>query len=102
MFYLLRAGNVFCYYSSWATYRPYPAQYKVEDIDTSLCTHILYAFAGLDENTNTIKSLDPYNDLEENFGLGNYKKFSALPGVVPLLAIGGWNEGSVKYSQVRK
>ena len=35
-----------------------------------LCTHAIYGFAGLDENTNQIKSLDPYNDLYDNYGKG--------------------------------
>ncbi|XP_049943197.1 chitotriosidase-1-like [Schistocerca serialis cubense] len=92
--------SVSCYWGSWATYRAGPANVEVADIDTTLCTQVVYAFAGLDETTNSIKSLDPYNDLEENFGKGNYKKFTALAdqGVVPLLGVGGWNEGSVKYS----
>lgn len=88
---------VICYYGSWATYRPFPAKYDVSTIDTSLCTHVVYTFAGLDTSTGKITSLDSWNDID----LGNYKKFTALEGVVPLLGVGGWNEGSLKYSQVR-
>lgn len=60
------------YYGSWATYRPGNGEFHVENIDPNLCTHLIYAFAGLDETTNQIRSLDPYNDLEENYGKGNY------------------------------
>jgi hypothetical protein len=30
----------------------------------------VYAFAGLDNKTNTIRSLDEYHDLEDNYGKG--------------------------------
>lgn len=59
---------IFCYYGSWATYRPGIAQFDVENIDPSLCTHIVYTFMGL--NGGVIASLDPFNDFEENFGKG--------------------------------
>ncbi len=62
-----------------------------------MCTHLVYGFAGLDKSRYVIKSLDEYNDLEENWGKGSFKKFTNLKNVNPklktLLAIGGWNEG---------
>lgn len=93
-----------CYYGSWAVYRPGLGKFDVEDIDPFLCTHILYAFAGLQESTGTIVSLDPYNDLYDNYGKGAYIRFTSLKRINPdlktLLSIGGWNEGSRKYSQM--
>jgi len=59
---------VFCYYGSWATYRSGIAKFDVEDIDASLCTHIVYTFMGLKDGQ--IASLDEYNDFEENWGKG--------------------------------
>ena len=61
---------MFCYYGSWATYRPGIGKFDVENIDTSLCTHIIYAFMGL--RYGIIYSLDPYNDYEEAYGKGKY------------------------------
>lgn len=61
---------VTCYVSSWATYRTGHGKFSVEDIDPSICTHLIYAFAGLNSTSSTIRSLDPYNDLEENYGKG--------------------------------
>lgn len=39
-----------CYYTNWAQYRPNEGKYFPEDIDPSLCTHIVYAFAKLNGN----------------------------------------------------
>lgn len=48
---------VVCYVSTWAVYRPDRGSYAIENIDANLCTHIVYAFAGLDHATDAIKSL---------------------------------------------
>ncbi len=97
---------VMCYFGSWATYRHGNGEFDVENIDPFACTHLVYGFAGLDENNYTIKSLDPYNDLEENWGKGAFKRFTGLknhnPNLVTILAIGGWNEGATKYSEMAK
>lgn len=53
---------------------------------------------------NKIKSLDPYYDLEENYGKGAFKRFNNLKKInsklKTIIAIGGWNEGSIKYSNM--
>lgn len=92
-----------CYYGAWAVYRNAAGKCDVEDLDPYICTHFIYGFAGLSSN-NTIESLDPYNDLEDDYGKGAYKRFNGLkqlnPELKTLIAIGGWNEGSEKYSEV--
>ena len=46
-----------------------------------------------------VKSLDPYNDLYDNWGLGAYDRFTGLklynPNLKTYLAVGGWNEGGL-------
>jgi chitinase len=68
---------VFCYYGSWATYRTGIAQFDVEDIDASLCTHVVYTFVGLKDGV--IASLDEFNDFEENWGKGQCIYSSGKP-----------------------
>ena len=93
-----------CYYGSWAAYRPANGRFDVENIDPFLCTHLIFGFAGLRPYDNAIYALDPYNELCENWGRGAYERFTGLKKINPtlktLLAVGGWNEGSRKYSQV--
>uniref|UniRef100_A0A1Y9HEQ4 GH18 domain-containing protein n=1 Tax=Anopheles funestus TaxID=62324 RepID=A0A1Y9HEQ4_ANOFN len=95
---------VTCYISTWAVYRTGTASYPLDSFDPTLCTHAIYAFAGLDEAKNAIKSLDAWQDLKDNYGKGGYEKLTAMRATHPhlkvLLAIGGWNEGSEKYSNL--
>nr|XP_049698952.1 probable chitinase 2 isoform X1 [Helicoverpa armigera]XP_049698953.1 probable chitinase 2 isoform X2 [Helicoverpa armigera]XP_049698958.1 probable chitinase 2 isoform X3 [Helicoverpa armigera] len=96
--------KVVCYIATWAVYRPDPGKFSLEDLEPSLCTHLVYSFAGLNETTNTIKSLDPWQDLETDYGKAGYKRLVGLkqkyPHLKVTLAIGGWNEGSPRYSNM--
>ncbi|XP_045457634.1 probable chitinase 2 [Melitaea cinxia] len=93
---------VVCYIATWAAYRPGAGKYDISDLEPSLCTHLVYSFAGLDETTHSIKSLDPWQDLEKDYGKAGYKRLVSLkeryPHLKVTVAIGGWNEGSPKYS----
>ncbi len=72
--------------------------FDVNNIDASKCTHVIYSFAGLEDNR--MVSLDPERDID---GEG-YAKAVALkadhPDLKVLIAIGGWNEGTAKYSKM--
>jgi chitinase len=64
-----RAGKILvCYLGSWAYYRLGDGKFVIEDIDPNLCTHIVYAFAKLENNQ--ITPFDPWLDLEVDSGLG--------------------------------
>ena len=56
--------QVVCYWGTWANYRPEAGKFTPEDVDPSLCTHLIYSFAGLEQANWTMKSLDPWMDLE--------------------------------------
>ncbi|XP_073960809.1 probable chitinase 2 [Choristoneura fumiferana] len=90
---------VICYYGTWASYRTGLGKFEVTDVPTGLCTHIVYTFVGIDYS-GTVQSLDL--DYEENWGKGYLKKFNDLKKINPklkiILAVGGFNEGSEKYS----
>jgi len=96
--------KVVCYWGTWANYRPKDGKFTPEDIDPSLCTNLIYSFAGLDAETDSIKPLDAWMDLEEGYGLQGYRKATdlkyAYPHLKVTIAIGGWNEGSKKYSEM--
>ncbi|XP_057381047.1 chitotriosidase-1-like [Daphnia carinata] len=96
------AGRFVCYFPNWAFERQEPWQFGVENIDTKLCTHLVYAFADLDETTFKIKPNNPAIDIDQEF----YRKFTDLknqnPSLKTMLAIGGWVDSNIndKYSQL--
>ncbi|CAK1593263.1 unnamed protein product [Parnassius mnemosyne] len=93
---------VMCYIASWATYRPGAGEFDLIDLNPELCTHIVYTFTGLDENTLTIKSID--SALEKGYSNAGYKSLVALKEKFPhlkiFIAVGGWNEGTEKFSKM--
>lgn len=51
---------VVCYIGTWAVYRPMRGSFSIEHIDPSLCTHVVYAFVGLNTTHDAIRSLGKY------------------------------------------
>ncbi|KAJ8925941.1 hypothetical protein NQ315_009793 [Exocentrus adspersus] len=95
---------VVCYLGSWSVYRPGRGSFTIEHMDPSLCTHVIYSFAGLSVKEDSIRALDPWQDLTDDHGKGGYQRVTMLkeryPHLKITLAIGGWNEGSTNYSQM--
>ena len=65
--------KVVCYYGAWSVYRPPPFNFGVDDIDPYSCTHLIYSFAGLDETSLTIKSLDTEEDIVKGNCVGEIR-----------------------------
>lgn len=96
----LPEAKIVCYFTTWASYRPSPMNYNVKDIPVDICTHVIYSFVGLDNTTWQLTSLDPNYDIHRD----GYRIFTSLkkarPKIKTLLAVGGWNEGGKKYSDM--
>lgn len=93
--------KVVCYWASWSFYRTGAGAHKVSNINPAHCTHYVYTFTGLDID-GKITSLDTNLDLT-NQGFKTFIDLKNRPGGANakiILAIGGWNEGSLKYSVV--
>ncbi|UJR30603.1 hypothetical protein I4U23_018128 [Adineta vaga] len=84
-----------CYFTNWAQYRLGPARFDPENIDPFLCTHIIYAFANIDNQTLLITKVE---DNDEDL----YRRINALktlnPKLKTVLAVGGWNMKSYAFS----
>ena len=70
-------------------------------MDPKLCTHIVYAFAQL---TKDVLTAYEWNDESTEWSTGMYERMMKLrrSGSSPkiLLAVGGWNHGSGKFSDM--
>lgn len=42
--------RVVCVYTNWAQYRPEGGKFLPEDVDPTLCTHLIYVYAKLQGN----------------------------------------------------
>lgn len=91
--------KVVCYHGSWSKYRSGNGNFLVSHIDPSLCTHLIYSFVGINTD-GTINILDTKLEITD----GNLANFNALKkqntALKTLVAVGGWNEGSAKFSNV--
>ncbi|KAJ4934728.1 hypothetical protein JOQ06_007511 [Pogonophryne albipinna] len=65
-----------------------------QNVDPNLCTHLIYAFSGIN-NANELVTIE-WNDDQL------YKSFNGLkqsnPDLKTLLAVGGWNFGTQKFT----
>nr|XP_035935462.1 chitotriosidase-1 isoform X1 [Halichoerus grypus] len=89
------ATKLVCYFTNWAQYRQGVACFLPKDVDPNLCTHLVYAFAGM--KNHQLSSIE-WNDE------ALYQEFNGLKKINPklktLLAIGGWNFGTQKFTDM--
>ncbi|XP_051891033.1 chitinase-3-like protein 1 [Pristis pectinata] len=85
-----------CYFSNWAQYRSGFARYLPEEINPFLCTHLIYAFAAINEDNKIVTT--------ENNDEAFYKSFNDLKKrnkkLKTLLAVGGWRFGSTRFNSM--
>ncbi len=91
--------KVICYFTNWAWYRKGIGRFTPDDINTELCTHVIYGFAVLDYSELVLRTHDSWADVENNF----YTRVTSLKskGIKVSLALGGWNDSQGdKYSRL--
>ncbi|XP_032594794.1 probable chitinase 10 [Drosophila grimshawi] len=90
-----RPAQVFCYLTSWSAKRPGAGKFEPDNIDPKLCTHIVYAFATLQDYKLTEATDDDPENYESVIALRDTN-----PDLQILLAIGGWAFGSTPFKEL--
>jgi chitinase len=90
--------KVVCHITNWSFYRKSEGKFVPENLDSTLCTHIIYSFATLDPEALEMREFDPWGDIENQL----YSRTVNLDRNVPvLLGMGGWTDSSGdKYSRL--
>lgn len=92
----LQLGSTYklvCYVTNWAQYREEPAKFTPDNVDPFLCTHLIFAFADMNNNQITTRE---WNDAIL------YRKLNALKNrnsnLLTLLAVGGGTFNNQKFT----
>uniref|UniRef100_A0A672JB64 Acidic mammalian chitinase n=1 Tax=Salarias fasciatus TaxID=181472 RepID=A0A672JB64_SALFA len=91
-----QAESLMCYFTNWAQYRKDKGKFLTSDVDPHLCTHIIFAFGGID-STNRLTTTG-HNDFQLYKSINGLKQQN--PNLKTLLAVGGWAAGSESFSRM--
>ena len=80
--------RIVCYYTNWSQYRLDKGKFLPENLNPSLCTHMIYAYAKVAE-TEGIWGLEPteWNDLDMDWAFGMYTRFHNVTNSYPGLKV---------------
>ncbi|KAM4860796.1 chitotriosidase-1 [Thomomys bottae] len=89
------ATKLVCYFTNWSQFREGAAQFVPKDVAPDLCTHLIYAFAGI---SNHQLSFAEWNDQFLYQEFNSLKKTNSR--LKTLLAVGGWSFGTQKFTDM--
>lgn len=89
-----------CHYTTWSQGREGDASYRIEDVPGDLCTHLVYNFIGIDEDTFELTPIQREIDVIQN-GYGRFVDLKKrFPHLRLSVAVGGWAHGGEKFSRM--
>lgn len=87
-----------CYYSAWAIYRDGSQALTPEDIDAHHCSHLVLAYATIDDTGKNLKFPDTYENMHLPERLNDMRDHKDDLNMV--LSVGGWMMDSEAWSNV--
>ena len=97
----VREPVVMCYFTNWSYKRPGMGKFTPEDLDPTLCTHVVFAFATIKDNRLTYSD---DIDIGDSITDGTYKRVMKLkqknPKLKILVAVGGWALGPKPFQEL--
>ncbi|KAK5863917.1 hypothetical protein PBY51_000904 [Eleginops maclovinus] len=91
---LVSSSRLVCYFTNWSQYRPGQGKFMPQNVESNLCTHLIYAFSGINQ-ANELVTIE-WNDDQLYKSLNELKQRN--PDLKTLLAVGGWNFGTQKFT----
>ncbi|CAF1972404.1 unnamed protein product [Rotaria magnacalcarata] len=88
-----------CYITNWSRYRSGEAKFEIEYIDPFMCSHIIYAYATVDDNKPEIKPVQQ-DDIEHYRELALLKKTN--PDLKLSIRLGGKSSQFTRYLKSSK
>lgn len=98
--------KIFCYFTNWSNkLQSYSARFDIRDINATLCSHLVYAFAKIDVVNMKLAPSEIDDDNGQSVNKkGRYFDFNKLklenPELVTLLSIGGASANSGGFMQI--
>ncbi|KAG8542547.1 hypothetical protein GDO81_026518 [Engystomops pustulosus] len=86
------AYELICYFTNWAQYRPGLGKFNTNNIDACLCTHLIYAYAGI--SNNKVTALE-WNDVNQYNAIKSLKNRNS--DLKTLVSLGGWSFGTKPF-----
>lgn len=97
-------ARIACYYTSWSLKRPGQGKFQPEHIDPFLCTHIIFAFSTI--KNDTLAPIDGADSPSGPMKKSLYDRVLGLkeknPDLKVLLSVGGWISGTAPFKQITK
>ncbi|KAI0233848.1 Chitotriosidase-1, partial [Lamellibrachia satsuma] len=88
-----------CYYTNWSQYRNGNGKFFPEDVDPSLCSHIVFSFASMSGNKLTTYEWNDETMLVSHTEYGRLNQLKQTnPALKTSLAVGGWNFGTARMT----
>ena len=92
--------KVVCYFANWAGLREGEAKYVPENIPAQHCSHVVYAFAKLDDEKFVPVPSGPVADIDQDY-YARVQAQARQAGAKVLISVGGWADSAGdKYSRL--